>query len=86
MNPFKDFDTFIEAETNEENRKILIFIKMRLTAVIKENDKLRFLLAKSKADCVYCGKPAEDFSKCTYGFPGCPRADDLMCGDDVFSE
>lgn len=86
MNLFKDFDTFIEAETNEKNKEILIFIKMKLTTVIKENDKLRFLLAKSKADCVYCGASAEDFAKCRYGFPGCPRSNDLLCGDDVFSE
>jgi hypothetical protein len=47
----------------------------------EDNDKLRYLLAKSKADCPYCGLSAEDLSKCAHGFPGCSRADDLMLGD-----
>lgn len=43
-----------------------------------ENDKLRGLLAKGSGDCVYCGLPAADISKCPSGFPGCARMDDIV--------
>ena len=43
-----------------------------------ENDKLRGLLAQGKGDCVYCGLPAADISKCPHGFPGCSRMDDIV--------
>ena len=44
----------------------------------QENDKLRGLLAQGKGDCVYCGLPAADISKCPHGFPGCSRMDDIV--------
>ena len=47
----------------------------------KENDVLRGLVAKLQVACVYCG--LDDISRCVKGFPGCDRADDLMCGEDV---
>ena len=50
----------------------------------QENDKLRSMLAKSPADCPYCGLPAADMAKCALGFPGCNRADDLMAGPEPF--
>lgn len=43
-----------------------------------ENDVLRGLLAKGDKDCVYCGLPAAEISKCLSGFPGCSRMDDMM--------
>jgi len=47
-------------------------------AALAENDLLRGLLAKGEKDCVYCGLPAADISKCRSGFPGCARMDDIM--------
>lgn len=32
---------------------------------------------KSPLPCLYCGRAAEDMSRCASGFPGCGRADDL---------
>ncbi len=46
----------------------------------KENDILRGLLPKLNAPCVYCG--LTNMAQCAHGFPGCPQADDLMCGED----
>lgn len=47
-----------------------------------ENDTLRTVLAKlPQSPCVYCG--LTDISKCAHGFPGCSRADDIMCGEDI---
>lgn len=46
-----------------------------------ENNKLRYLLAKGSDPCVYCALPAADTGKCRAGFPGCARADDLLCGE-----
>jgi len=44
----------------------------------QENDTLRAIIAKGPMDCVYCGLPATDMSKCASGFPGCARADDML--------
>lgn len=49
--------------------------------VVAENDRLRHMLAKTNAPCVYCGLPAERMNECASGFPGCGRADDLMIGE-----
>lgn len=49
-----------------------------LLEIRHENDVLRGLLAKGEKDCVYCGLPAADISKCRSGFPGCARMDDMM--------
>lgn len=43
-----------------------------------ENDKLRLIIAESSIDCIYCGLPSSDIAKCSLGFPGCGRADDLL--------
>lgn len=43
-----------------------------------ENDRLRAALAQSDQPCAYCTLPAEEWAKCTSGFPGCSRADDAM--------
>lgn len=46
-----------------------------------ENDKLRAKLGNSPEPCAYCGIPADKLLECKHGFPGCPRADDMMlCG------
>jgi hypothetical protein len=47
-----------------------------LEELLKENSRLRVLLAKSNLPCVYCGK--KEMSQCPSGFPGCGRMDDLM--------
>ena len=44
----------------------------------EENDKLRNLLANGSDSCVYCGLIKKEMSKCIHGFPGCPRADDML--------
>lgn len=46
----------------------------------KENTRLRFLLSDGNDPCIYCGLSKADYSKCAYGFPGCARADDWICG------
>lgn len=46
----------------------------------KENDILRGLLPALNAPCVYCG--LTNMAQCVHGFPGCPQADDLMCGEE----
>lgn len=43
-----------------------------------DNIRLRAALAMSKSPCAYCSLPAEEWSKCVNGFPGCDRADDAM--------
>lgn len=43
-----------------------------------ENDRLRGLLASGRGPCAYCDLPAERINECGYGFPGCPRADDIQ--------
>jgi hypothetical protein len=49
-----------------------------LLEIRRENDVLRGLLARGDKDCVYCGLPAAEISKCRSGFPGCARMDDMM--------
>jgi len=43
-----------------------------------ENNALRALLAQGQGDCIYCNLPAVDIAKCSSGFPGCARMDDIM--------
>ena len=50
----------------------------RISILEKENDKLRFIIADSDLDCIYCGLKKCEMLKCASGFPGCGRADDLM--------
>ncbi len=45
-----------------------------------ENTTLRLLVAAQPTPCVYCG--LTEMAKCASGFPGCARADDLICGED----
>lgn len=47
-----------------------------------ENNNLRALLAYGTDPCIYCGLQAEDLPKCSSGFPGCARADDMMLIDN----
>lgn len=54
-----------------------------LEAARKENDFLRLRLAESDRDCVYCNLPASEMPKCSSGFPGCARADDLYGCDEL---
>lgn len=46
-----------------------------------ENNRLRHMLATSKADCTYCGLPHDQMNRCAHGFPGCGRADDIIAGE-----
>jgi hypothetical protein len=48
---------------------------------VKENNILRGLLGKSSEPCVHCG--LLDMSLCVSGFPGCARADDILCGEEA---
>jgi hypothetical protein len=45
----------------------------------KENDYLRGVVGNGNYACVYCGLSREDMAKCPSGFPGCARADDILC-------
>jgi hypothetical protein len=54
----------------------------KLVEMERENTTLRNLLARSNADCPYCGLPAEDINRCVHGFPGCGRADDMLIESD----
>lgn len=49
-----------------------------LDDVVKENDRLRGIIGHSVMDCIYCGLPAIQQTKCLSGFPGCSRADDQL--------
>jgi hypothetical protein len=46
-----------------------------------ENTILRGIIAYSELPCVYCGLSKDDMSRCASGFPGCGRADDMLCVD-----
>jgi len=50
----------------------------KLQELQNENTKLRFIIADSNLDCIYCRLPKTDLSKCKSGFPGCGRMDDLI--------
>jgi hypothetical protein len=47
----------------------------------KENDILRGIVAYSELPCVHCRLSKDDMSRCQFGFPGCARADDMLCAD-----
>jgi len=53
-------------------------LRARLAEAEATEARLRAALAVSKDPCVYCSLPAEEFAKCSRGFPGCARADDEM--------
>ena len=53
-------------------------LERELNSAQSENTRLRAALAASKSPCVYCSLPAEEWSKCKQGFPGCGRMDDAM--------
>lgn len=65
-------------------RKIAVRIEERIEELVAgvkaENSTLRTIVAKAKIPCVYCG--LDNMAKCVHGFPGCARADDIMCGED----
>lgn len=52
-------------------------LRAEVERLTQENDRLRALAAQLTW-CHYCG--LRDMSKCAHGFPGCPRADDLLAG------
>lgn len=53
-------------------------LKSVVGQVEAENERLRAALAHSDQPCAYCSLPADEWSKCKSGFPGCGRADDAM--------
>jgi len=69
-------DTYAASATAAERRLREVVIARE--AAEAENDKLRLLLAASKADCAYCGLPSDRMAECASGFPGCARADDMI--------
>lgn len=50
-----------------------------VSQLAKENDIMRTILAHSPLPCLYCALSASDMGRCRSGFPGCGRADDMMC-------
>lgn len=55
-------------------------LKAEVAKLRAENTTLRTLVAIQPTACIYCG--LTEMAKCASGFPGCARADDLMCGED----
>jgi hypothetical protein len=51
--------------------------RQEIADLTAENTRIRAALAQSKDACVYCQLPADEMAKCSSGFPGCARADDL---------
>lgn len=51
-----------------------------LTILRDENTRLRAALAVSKDPCIYCTLPADQIMRCSSGFPGCARTDDIASG------
>lgn len=66
------------ANKNAPKQKGLGKERGRIAELEKENSRLRSLLAAGEGDCVYCGLSKQDMAKCSHGFPGCARADDLL--------
>lgn len=50
----------------------------RIEELEAENTRLRAALAMSDRPCAYCSLPADEWSKCAHGFPGCARGDDSL--------
>ena len=55
----------------------------RIRELEGENDFMRLRLAESDKDCVYCQLPKSETARCSSGFPGCARADDLFHCDEL---
>lgn len=52
----------------------------RIARLRKENDYLRGLVVALPIPCTHCG--LANMAQCARGFPGCAKADDLMCALD----
>jgi hypothetical protein len=55
--------------------------QQELERIRKENDYLRGVVAYSGLPCIHCGLEKDDMHRCQHGFPGCARADDMLCAD-----
>lgn len=66
--------------THETNLRLLDTAYAEIEHLRAENTSLRTLIAVQPTPCVYCG--LTEMAKCASGFPGCARADDLICGED----
>lgn len=66
--------------TGESLSRLLQVATDEINRLRAENSAMRTVLAKSPIPCVYCG--LDDMSRCERGFPGCARADDIICGED----
>mgnify|MGYP001586197335 FL=1 len=55
---------------------------LEIEKLLKENDILRNIIAKSNLDCIYCGLNKDDMAKCKSGFPGCGRMGDILLTDE----
>lgn len=74
-------DNLVELRSNDyppDDKTMIKLLEKKLHEEQIENNHLRCLLAKGDGDCVYCGLPESDISKCVQGFPGCGRMDDLV--------
>lgn len=69
---------------NETRWRLLMQLQQQqstaMEALGRENNTIKMILAKQAIPCLYCG--LEDMSKCAKGFPGCAKADDLICGEE----
>lgn len=56
----------------------LTSLRGEVERLTRENDQLKYILAKSGEPCIYCGLATRAMARCESGFPGCARADDLL--------
>lgn len=54
---------------------------VELERLRKENGVLRAFVANIDLPCMHCRLSKDDMHRCQLGFPGCARADDMLCAD-----
>lgn len=80
-NPDSHFVWAALAWAEKQQQSELASLRKEVEGLRAENTTLRTVVAKAPGTpCVYCG--LEDMSRCAAGFPGCAKADDIICGED----
>jgi len=89
IEPVTDEDTRVATQSyfinikhilEQDRRRVAERQASEVEGLRAENTHLRTLVAVQATPCVYCG--LTEMAKCTRGFPGCARADDLICGEE----
>lgn len=60
-------------------------LRAEIKDLVAENKRLRVIIARSKADCLYCGLSSDQTAECESGFPGCRRIDDIVTSPEFLS-